>query len=280
MMLTLNKKVNKDKLHIYTLMSNYDISPHILNIQNNVITMEKFDGDLYLLWPFLDEKSRNIASSKIRILIDKMHDLDISHGDLCGKNIVYKMIGDEIIYKIIDFDRSFNISRGEKDDDVIEYMNQCFDLEKFGNTYKGYVEYDYVNWKNELNEFYPINFSSLSKHSDNINNYHGIIKKLSSELHLKIFGIYKINTNEINSNALSKLFRIVVQLPGKIYYYSGENLMQTKIDLRSKYLSTLGRNEDILFEEINILNIENDVYNKIEKDIREFISQLNITNLP
>jgi tRNA A-37 threonylcarbamoyl transferase component Bud32 len=148
-MITVTKTIEKN-LDIVILMSSHNISPKILDINQNgektKITIEKYSGDLEYLARFYTVFPQDLKD-KIIDLIDRMHKLDICHGNLNAHNIVFKPVdGETIIFHIINFEYSFHISTGENDKQVTKFRTENFD-DLFDNTYEGYVKYDYLNWQ-------------------------------------------------------------------------------------------------------------------------------------
>ncbi len=294
-------KIIEANLDIYVLMSNYNISPKIIEIDDDEITMEKYDGDLKFLYKFYKQFPQELEH-KITKLIDSMHGLDIAHGDLHPGNIVYKIVDDEIIFRIIDFDYSFHISSGKKDKNVTKYRKENFDPEVSEN-YEDFVKYDYTNWKDYFSSNEFISFKGITQFiNDNKDSLALVMLLLAKKFNLKLFGVYLVNKTEItidkdDSDYWKDAEYLALKLPSNDYYI-GINIpnfneeIYTMLEIRTYNLMTnntpKGKNyshgvnnsaNETLFDEIDINSIlknesNSDLMKKIKKLINEFASNL------
>jgi len=257
---TITKKI-KNNLDIYVSMSNYDISPKIIKIDGNKITMEKYDNTLEFLYNFYYEFPKNLEL-KIVKLIDSMHSMDIAHGDLHPRNIVYKIVDGETIFKFIDFDYSFRISTGENDKKVTKRRLNDFKFEKEEfNTYAFYVNYDYESWKDNFSLRKVISFKEIDDligEDDDI--FSAVIAQLSVEFNFKVFGVFAVEKDETSiDQSIDDFWKdadiLALQLPNNKYYigYSlmkPDKEMHTMQEIRKYYLSPKN-----MFVEKNDLNV-------------------------
>ena len=124
--------------------SNFELAQSTDIVDSGLIIMEKLDGNLMELWPFIGLDLRQQVTNYLDSLIQQMHNLDIAHGDLHARNIGYKEINDTLSFYIIDYEKSFNISTGKHDPEVINWMKQYFD---WNDTYESFVNFENQNWK-------------------------------------------------------------------------------------------------------------------------------------
>lgn len=81
---------------------------------------------------------------KVTQLVETLHYLGYAHGDLHLGNLGYR----EGRYYLLDYDTIYWIQ--EKPEWVIEWMEEQFDIENYGQ----FVQYDFTNWIPDLDEYY------------------------------------------------------------------------------------------------------------------------------
>lgn len=139
-----------EEAKIATLMGDNNIGPKVYDYRTykgyGEMTMEKLDGNLIELWPYIGQTR---ITDRVTKLIKKMHDLDLAHGDLHARNIGYRQRGDVIEVYIIDFGNVYTISTGESDPEVVAWMLHGFDWEQ---SYADFVDYDFINWQQMLSD--------------------------------------------------------------------------------------------------------------------------------
>jgi len=282
------KKI-KNNLDIYVLMSNYNISPKILKINGNKITMEKYDGTLDFLYNFYSDFPVELEL-KITKLILTMHSMDIAHGDLHPRNIVYKIIDGETIFRIIDFDDSFHISTGENDEIVTKFRQNAF-VEDISGDYGEFVKYDYENWKNSFISENTISFKEIDDLIDRRADIgSSIMAQLSLEFNFKLFGVFTVDKDEISINqSWTNANVLALQLPNNEYYI-GYNVikpnkeMYTMQEIRkfcllpNKFKRQNDSDVDCLFVDITNV-IQSDTRKKLNDDLIDEISNFAIKYL-
>jgi hypothetical protein len=107
---TYTKIVSSTELRFFQLAARANITPNLISVQpihkgQYELTMEKYPTTLLQY----SDAGGDITPYKPKIakLIDKLHNMDILHGDLHGDNIVINPITEEV--RIIDFGRSYFI---------------------------------------------------------------------------------------------------------------------------------------------------------------------------
>lgn len=144
------KGVSEDELQTSILMDKGNVGPHIKEYQycndNIIMIMEKFDGNLTQLWPFIGTNARDKVISIINRLIIKMHELDFSHSDLHARNIAYKEDEQWVEFAIIDFDSGYKISASKEDGDIIEWIKGL----GWEGTSEEFIKFAFQTWKREL----------------------------------------------------------------------------------------------------------------------------------
>lgn len=196
-----------EEVRIGLLMAVNNIGPQIYQVERGLIIMEKLDGNLNQLIPFIGVEFRQRIQDYIDGLIRRMHRLDIAHGDLHSENIGYKEVDGVIRLSIIDYGKSFHISSGRSDPEVIQWMIQGFGWE---DTYEDFVNYDFENWKMRFDDVLPPVDSLFDEVLEDVDSGHLAIA-LSEKSGWPIFAI-SMRDNE--DNELSIPFNCVVRAPG------------------------------------------------------------------
>lgn len=142
------KRYMKD-LHYHKILSNAGVAPPLLfeeTCENEgIIITEKYWGSLEEL---IESNQLNVELyddliDLITEKVQKMHDLNIAHGDLHAGNVVVNL--DPLEVALIDYEYAFDIDTGKEDPKVQEWMQKGFDWE---GTYDDFVRYDFENWRN------------------------------------------------------------------------------------------------------------------------------------
>lgn len=98
----IRKYVTEETIKLYRFLSSFDIVPEF-SIKQNMISMKLYDYNLSdFVWDNRLKKLPDSIATKINDTIDKLHSLDIFHGDLHSGNIVINKDGTDI--RLIDFD--------------------------------------------------------------------------------------------------------------------------------------------------------------------------------
>jgi hypothetical protein len=245
-----------------------------------------------------------------------MHKLNVCHGNLHSNHIVFKGIGDDIEFRIIDFKNAFYISEGIDDPEVLELRTTKINPEVYGNTYNGFVDYDHKNWQTNLFNKEKVSFSEIlefTEDEEQAGDYgsYAIFNKLSSRLNWKLFGIYLVNKNEVYTDAEPNDASLIgVQLPcGKYFinlkiddddssedFYTMEEIRifilkleriipsNTVIKLNGLNIDVNDSDTEVLFQEINdflpMEEIDEETENSAIDLVDEFIDSLDIMELP
>lgn len=157
------------ELGITFLMSNHNIAPLVIEYwmcdqqtkptevdteaEAGIIIMEKLDGDIKKLWPFIGSMTRSQIIAQVTTLVTQMHELDIAHGDLHSGNIGYKEGEKGLTIRLLDFGEAFYISTGYEDSRVIDWIEGNFSDFEAPLTEEGYynfTQYDFTNWQEGL----------------------------------------------------------------------------------------------------------------------------------
>jgi tRNA A-37 threonylcarbamoyl transferase component Bud32 len=111
---TYTKCMSHSELIFLKLASEADIAPKILSVKNKskdtyIVTMEKYPYTLSGYYCISDDRVFTMFTyrGKINDLIDKLHSIDILHGDLHGGNIVINPKTEDV--RLIDFGQSYFI---------------------------------------------------------------------------------------------------------------------------------------------------------------------------
>jgi len=132
------KIIDENEKEILQLLVNQDILPDF-KIKNNKLIIEKYSTTLGNLE--LNDDLTNELQIQINSLVDKIHDLNILHGDLHEHNILYNPQTN--IVKILDFGQSKLIS--ELTDDDINYYNEFWDTNC--ESVSDLLKYEYTMWR-------------------------------------------------------------------------------------------------------------------------------------
>lgn len=195
------KAVSDHELKICCLMADNHIAPRVHKIcDRNIIIMQNYDGNLLKLWPFITETTQKQIETAVDKLIGKMHDFDIAHGDLHSRNIVYREENNEIVLRIIDYEKAFKISTGEDDQTVVKWMDKGFN---WRGDYPSFVEFDFNNWKTTMNHIHLVKeylFDTfdqkiIKKYSDG--DCGVLAVSLSKKLQWYIYGIFLGEKNSV-----------------------------------------------------------------------------------
>lgn len=245
--------------------SNFELAQSTDIVDSGLIIMEKLDGNLMELWPFIGLDLRQQVTNYLDSLIQQMHNLDIAHGDLHARNIGYKEINDTLSFYIIDYEKSFNISTGKYDPKVINWMKQYFD---WNDTYESFVNFENQNWKDFVSNI-PIPtdfpFQNIFK-QDIIDNYLiGDCGLLAISLSNKSgWSIYGISLED------SVPAHYVVRTPGGQFFIdvTGVRSFQYLYEYWMNYFLKEGINDPIIvFGEVDNVLCNIDYYNDIVSNI-------------
>lgn len=147
------KNYRKD-LHFTEILGKAGVAPQlyytkICNEKNAIMISEKFDTSLRAL---IDdhELTEDLKENLIPLITSKvktMHDLNIAHGDLHPGNVLVNL--NPLKVALIDFEYAFEIDTGEQNPEVQAWVSTGFDWE---GTYEEFVDYDFTNWLNQMND--------------------------------------------------------------------------------------------------------------------------------
>lgn len=141
----------QNAIHFYPLLSEKEIAPKFVSF-NFARVGEQYVGQLTSEKLISSDKPlyKELLDTYYELIVDifdekveKLHSLDICHGDMVPGNILFKSqphnFEKPVDVFLIDFDRSFYISKGRDDENVVEFW-----LDSFPNkTYEEYVALDF-----------------------------------------------------------------------------------------------------------------------------------------
>lgn len=131
------------ELYEYCMCNDQDVPIELdEEAEYGILIMEKLDGDLSQLWPFIGEETREMLGEQITDLVTRMHNLGVIHGDLHSSNIGYKE--DEnggLKIRPLDFGESYYLSWGKQ-----EYLH----LTK--RDWDEKMQSEQFDWKKDLEE--------------------------------------------------------------------------------------------------------------------------------
>jgi len=145
----------RNATYYYPRMSAEKISPEFYNY-----SLKKEKDDDYLgkivtenLISFKSKKFETIVKNDVdkfkqlvKHKIQKMHDLDVGHGDLHLGNILIRELPYEVF--IIDWDTAYQISTGQNNEKVVDWWQENYGFE----TYQEFVNYDLTGWEVDLED--------------------------------------------------------------------------------------------------------------------------------
>lgn len=137
------KNVNLNELNFYIRACNADLTPKLVKYtkssDNIQMVMEKFPETLSDVIMDSNRKEEvKLIIARAKILIEKLHEIGILHGDLSEENIVYdKNIG---VVALIDFGMSKNIS-DLTNNDIEQYAENFGEGAKYAQPKSNDIQY-------------------------------------------------------------------------------------------------------------------------------------------
>lgn len=124
----------KSEVEFYRLLNGFGVTPQLYAVEDNCLEMEKYEQSMYqaiLSGQLTRERTHSLLVSGVLPLVERLHSLDICHGDLYLRNVVTRNNFTE--FALIDFELSSLVSDGYRDlltnekNRLIEEVDYWFD---------------------------------------------------------------------------------------------------------------------------------------------------------
>lgn len=133
------KIVNQKELDLFLIANKAGLTPNLINVEsfNNKfkLTMKKFS---HTLFDIKDKTLYNDICDRAKILVQKLHKINIYHGDLSEENIVYDKETNKVA--LIDFGLSEFIS-SIIPDEIPELIENLYEGVKYAGPPSNDIDY-------------------------------------------------------------------------------------------------------------------------------------------